>query len=439
MAHIDLRGGRSLSSSLTVPLLAACCLLASACEDADADDEDGTSSDTGGTGTTTGTSTATTTGTDTGTSATTGELPPLYIVATAVSTPEASNTYVKVLDSLAPGPLDLTGAREFAGWSDLKVSGDKVFVSSGEEPLVMRFSVDEAGVLVEEGRLSFMNYSDDASMYLQAFVDPSTAFLVIDSGLVRWDPSALAITGTVTYPILEPREGIPPKTALDRGIAVRDGHVFHPINWTDTANFAMTAESQIVVVDVATNTVVSILDAPCPNLDFASSDAAGNLYFSNWVYSPGATLAQGDAPACAVRILAGSLTLDPTWTLQFSSVTGGHEAAAMSVIDGTSALVSVFHEEHEPFDPAVDDVRAWVFGNNWRFAVLPLAGGPAVDLTGIDWHAGGYYSARTFDDLYILVPGEDYTSTTAYRIGPDGVAHPSLDMDGWSTRLYQLR
>jgi len=430
-------GGRAKVRRLGIVMVLSVGVVA--CEDPGADDEDGTSEDAGATWTGVTTTQGTTTATGETSDPTTGALPPQFIVSTTVSSPEGASTYVKVLDSLAPGHLDLSTAREFPGWSDLKVNAGKVFVSSGEEPLVTRFSVDDAGALIEEGRLSFMNYSESATMFLQAFVDANTAFLATDAGLIRWDPTALTISGTIDYPLLEPREGIEPGSALDRGIAVRDGFVFHPISWIDTYNFVMAPTSQIVVVDVATNAVVSVLDVPCPNIDFASKDAAGNLYFSNWVYSPGATLIHGDAAACAVRILAGSLTLDPTWTLEFRTVTGGHEAAAMTIIDDTHALVSVFHEERAPFDPAVDDFYTWILGANWRFAILPLAGGPARDLVGIEWNAGGYNTARTFEDLYILVPGEDYASTAAYRLGADGVAHPSIDMDGWSNRLVQLR
>jgi hypothetical protein len=68
-----------------------------------------------------------------------GELP-RYVIATAVSTDESSTTYVKTVPRLDGKKLSLADAREFGGWSDMKVLGRWVFVSGGEESTVQRSS-----------------------------------------------------------------------------------------------------------------------------------------------------------------------------------------------------------------------------------------------------------------------------------------------------------
>jgi hypothetical protein len=183
-----------------------------------------------------------------------------------------------------------------------------------------------------------------------------------------------------------------------------------------------------------------VLSSPCPNLDGATIDQAGDIYFSNWIYSPGSTLTGKGGKACVTRIAAGSEAIDPGFSLKLGELTGGHEAAALRMVGPGRGLVSVFHEGNQPFDPAKDDVSTWLFGNNWKFWTVDLAARSAQEVTGVGWHAGGYYSERIDGRTYLLVPGDQYASTNIYELGADGQARPIItDAPGWSTRLYKLR
>ena len=124
-------------------------------------------------------------------------------------------------------------------------------------------------------------------MYLHVFIAPDKAYFLADSGdYVVWNPTTMEIRGTVTMPRLAPREGIDAAPSLDRGMIVRGDRLYHTVAWTDYKNYKMVSGSAIFVVDVKTDTFVEMLEAPCPDLNVATADAAGNLYFSNWVYSP---------------------------------------------------------------------------------------------------------------------------------------------------------
>ena len=58
-------------------------------------------------------------------------------------------------------------------------------------------------------------------------------------------------------------------------------------------------------------------------------DDAGDLYFSNWVFSVAATILEDDAPAnCAVGIKAGEQTIDESFTRDLSTLTEGRPVAA---------------------------------------------------------------------------------------------------------------
>lgn len=367
-------------------------------------------------------------------------LRPWYAMATAVSDDDGSSTYVQLFQDLPDGELDLSTAREFPGWSDLRVSGGKLFVSSGEGPTVWRFSVGADGQLAEDGSLGFDHYANYAHMYQQAFVNAEKAYLVGDAGeYVVWNPTTLEIVGTIPLPELPSRASIVAAPAYDRGMVVRDGLLFHAISFTDYANFAMAPSSAIVVVDIATDRVLTTLDAPCPDLNVGALDAAGHIYFSNWVYSPGATLANAGAPACVVKIPNGEATIDADWTLRFRDVTSGHEGAALSVLGDGRAVFSVFMEDNAPFDPEQDDVSAWVFGANWKSYELDLTTRDgARELTGLPWHGGGYYTARLGETDYLLLPGEGYQRTDVYELSPGGGATLSFGTQGWSTRLFEI-
>lgn len=81
-------------------------------------------------------------------------------------------------------------------------------------------------------------------------------------------------------------------------------------NGWGTATCSRLAFAAACELDIRTDSVVSQFEAPCPYLEPGTLDEAGNLYFSNWVYSPAATWINAQAKACAVRRPAGSDTLD---------------------------------------------------------------------------------------------------------------------------------
>lgn len=366
--------------------------------------------------------------------------PSVYVIATAVSSADTSITYVKTLPSLQPQPLSLEGAREFNGFSDIRVIGGKVFVSVGDSPVVTRFAVNAQGVLEEDGRISFLNHGGSGAFYMQQIISPTKAYLWTESEYVVWNPSTLEITGTIPLPITEKRQNIDPFWAYDRGAVVRGSRFFHTVSWLDYKTFQMLDQSEIAIIDTDNDKLVKVLRSECPNLDGATIDDAGNILFSNWIYSPGSTLTGKGKKACVTRIAAGSEEIDAGFSLQLADLTGGHEAAALRSLGGHRALVSVFHEKNQPFDPAKDDVSAWIFGNNWKFWTVDLAARTAQEIAGIGFHSGGYYSERIDGRTYLLVPGDGYATTNIYELVADGQAQTIIaNAPGWSTRLYKVR
>jgi hypothetical protein len=363
-----------------------------------------------------------------------------YVLASGVSTDEGSTTYVTLLDSLdaQEGEVDFSKAREFAGWCDMRVIGDAVYVSRDEDPVVERFSVED-GALVADGTIGFDQYSTTAQFYSQIVVSPTKSYLFTESKThVVWNPTTMEITGTFTLPDQELREGIAPSVGYDRAAIVRGNRVFAAVNWTDYENFILTPTSRIMVIDTDTDQVLNTFEVPCPNLDGVTSDEAGNLYFSNWVYSPGGTLVNQGAKACAVKIPAGQEQIDPAWTLTFADITGGHEGAALRYMGDGKALISVFYEDKKPYDPNVDEIFNWVFSDSWKFWMLDLETRTATPVETLGWHAGGYYESLIDNEMFLLVPGAGYATTDIYLLKGDASNEHRLKLRGWSTRLFPL-
>lgn len=366
----------------------------------------------------------------------------LFAIATGVSAGDSTTTYVKTLPALdVDQKIDLARSLEAPGFGDAASIGGKLYVSSPETPVVRRFVVDEQGGFKADGEVNFGAYSMSANIYEQGFVSPTQAYLSADKKWVRWNPSTLTIEKTIDFPakILEKREGLDAHISYDRGFVVRGNRIYSVVSWSDVTNHKMAATSAIVVLDATTDAVLDVVDAPCPFLDVGTKDDAGNIYFSGWVYSPGATLVNGGAKSCAVKVPVGSDTIDPAWTLQMASITGGHEASALTYIGSDTFLLATFHEEKSPFNPATMKIDEWIFAASWRYGTYNQKTKEYKELPDLGWHSGGYYSARLDGQFYLLTPGANYDSTTYFQLNADGSSKKGISMDGWSTRAFKLR
>ncbi len=360
---------------------------------------------------------------------------PLYATATSISTDSGSTTYVRVFSEFED-ELDLKTAREFPGWADLGTSGKYLFVSSGEGPTVERFTIGSAGGLEAAGKIDFGNHVQDASFYNQTIVSETKAYLVGDGEYIVWNPTSLEIVGTIPFPddIVE-REGIPGYVGMDRAAVLRDGLLYHTASWSDTESLKFLPDSRIIVLDTEKDEIVSVLTANCPDLAIADRDEVGNLYFSNWVWAPGALLTKGPS-TCAVRIPAGQDELDD-WSLKYAEASG-YEGATLGYLGNGSWIFSSFKNELASYAEG-DDPFDWLFGNFWELSTIDPETLETAPVSGLPQNGGGYYMSR-FDDLsHLLIPGDGYTTTTISSVDDSGVATKLMHTEGWATRLFRVR
>jgi len=360
-----------------------------------------------------------------------------YIVGSLVFGPEGTTSYVSVIDSLGAQTVDLTDAHEFAGNADVWVHGGSVFVADAETLTITKYSVNGHALEAHEA-IGFAGYGvTDFGFWRNVFVADDKAYFSNGTAeMIVWNPTTMAITGSIALPALAARDGLTPFAGYsDRSAVVRGGRLYQPVYWTDETFFSYTPDSQIIVIDIATDAVVEQIEAPCPGLDYASSDAAGNLYFSSWVFAAGAAAVLDQPATCVVKLPGdgGAPTATP-----FVDFAGGREGAAFRILSDGTAVFSVLHDERVSIGPTTPpgDVT---FGANWRFWSYGADPAAAAPITAIDWSAGAQYTFDIDDRSYMLVANGEYSATTVYEIGDGAAPVAVIDGTGWSTRLFKLR
>lgn len=366
-----------------------------------------------------------------------------YVVGSTLNSPDGWNAYVAVLSELEPQEIDYGRALEVPGRADVWVRDEKVFIAEAQSPVVSRYVVtDDLQLVEEEGkRVSFAERGVTSAQFWNAiWLSPEKAYMnnAAAREYVIWNPSSMEIVGSTAHPAIEERPGfLVRNSSTNRGSVVRDGKLYHTYYWTDENYERYEPDSRIAVYDVATDELLDVIDAPCPGLDVATRDTAGNLYFSSWTGLPGLSLVTSAPTSCAVKIPAGSEQIDPTWTVAWPEVTDGRHGAALRYQGDGHGLVSIFHDERVEYD-STSDAFELIGAENWQTWRFDLSSRSAVPLAGIAANSGAIYVEPIGDVVYALVPTEEYQSSQIYRVDGD-TAQPFFSTRGWATRLFQLR
>jgi len=307
----------------------------------------------------------------------------------------SSASYVPLVPSLDVPRIELGNAREVTGRASVAAIGPWLFVASSTRPIVERFEVQADGSLREAGRLGFMNYGVPDFFAIDAwgavFINANKAYIFngSDGSHVVWNPSTLEITGEIAAPPGVSRRGY----NFESVAAVRGNRmyrIFTLLNY-DTWEF-LAAPQYLAVYDLESDTLLgTVEESRCPQLySRPFLDERGDIYFSGWVWTPGLTLTSNYPASCALRILAGQDSFDPSWQLDFAAdVTGGREAGILRYLGGGRALLDVFHAERTSIDAATDP-EDLVNTPNWRLWSIDLATKTGAPLEGLDFKAGGY-------------------------------------------------
>lgn len=352
----------------------------------------------------------------------------IYAMMTQVYSVDDRTVYLILTNGLDFANLSVDNGREFPGVANMAAINDKLLVSSGQEPSITEFDISDDLQWTEERTLSFANYplDDNANFYYQFLVDSDTIYLPFDkTSRIIWNPADFTITGTAedTNLVLE-KDGLMLDPSGNRNAVRFDGHVFQAFFYHDTDWFLHGTDSAIAVYDPETNAEIQVIDAECPGLSIATQDEDGNVYFSAWSYS-GLLALYGDAAApCAVRVRP-DLTIDDSFTTDFTDWTDGRYVANFRYIGGGKAIGNVLmHEELEAigadfagdYQPDIGDVL-WTSGPHWKLWVFDVEAKTAQPLANVGVEVASIAQFSTFDDrTFVFLPYDDAASSKIYEV-----------------------
>jgi hypothetical protein len=353
-----------------------------------------------------------------------------------------STSYVPVVPSLDVPSISIQNAREVDGRASVARVGKYVFVASANAAVANRFVVDAEGALQPDGNINFSTqglppyFSIDSWGAL--FVSETKAYIFngTDGSMIVWNPTTLTITGKIPGPGIV-RQGY----EIQSGSVVRGNklyRIFSLVNY-DAWDFLTTGQV-LVVYDLDTDQQLSMVEENrCPQLygkPFVTE--AGDIYFSGWVWPATLPLVRDFPKSCALRVLAGQDTFDPSYKLDFAANFEGHEGAMMSYLGNGQALLDVFHQERATYT-ASSDPQMLANTKNWRVWKVDLATGKGAPLEGLDFTGAGYSLAQVDSRSFLLTPDDEtYSATTAWEV-LNGALKQSFKIQGSLYHIVRVR
>ncbi|AKF09762.1 hypothetical protein [Sandaracinus amylolyticus] len=372
-----------------------------------------------------------------------GGAAPAYAVTTTVFDETTAATYVTVLGSLDAQQVDLSTAREFAGWSSVAAHDAVLFVGHGERPEVERYALGADGTLGDaEQTVSFAAHGlSSASLSFNTIVDATMAHMALEqTSRVLWDPTAMEIVGSVDTPEVAPeRDGMAVTAANFQGRVVREDGVFQPYFWHDADWYAFHQQSQIAIY-ARDGSLDALLDVPCPALQIATEDEQGNLYFSGMVDTIAYDLVEeaSTLERCVARIDAGEHAIAEGWPRRFEELTEGRPAGVFHYLADGIGILTVYHVENaDPSSPTfLDD---W-YAANWGLWLVDLEAWSAEPIEAWPLGSSNIFFSRLEGRLFVHSVEADFSSTTIREISVDGTLTERLTVPGYAAYpLLRLR
>lgn len=369
---------------------------------------------------------------------------PSYAIMYEVYDDAGSTSYLSLLDTLDIEAVDTSKAREYgAGRAFIQAYGGWLFVGDSQTPMVTRYSLSDAGELVEEGVISFVGEGLRTSQFDSwnaTFISPEKAYLqdFEEGRTIIWNPTTMQIIGAIEAPAELLRPGLSLEGSPG---AVRDGLLYRTFNWVNYVDATYSTDFLLAIYDVATDQLLELIpETRCPTPgNLVHADEAGNIYFSNWIWPVAGTIMRSAPESCVLRINAGENRFDPSWTLRYPEVAEQRRGAMFSYLGGDKALFAAFYEERTSFDQTTDP-WSYVGSNNWRIWNLDLGTRASAPLDGLDFNGGAFTPVQFDERLFLMVPGgeEQNYATQLYEV-VDGSARPYVRLPGWSYQFVKLR
>jgi hypothetical protein len=371
-----------------------------------------------------------------------------YLLSSVVIDTDGNRTtYVQAIGELT-GPFDNTKAVEMPGNGVVMAHGKSIYVGQAEEPVWVRYTANDKGVLAESGRLSFQNLGVSRIDYGNTIVDAEIAVSVLSSPplAVVWNPSTMQIRGEIALPHLT-RDGYEVEVWTT---VAHDGKVYIPGRWADWTGGRIFPGVSTTIIDPKTLQIVAVAeDDRCASGGRVVFDEAGygyvmgdgRNYSAQMFVNAGGT---GAAPEnCILRIPPGGTDYEADYYYTVKSLTGGIPSITEfeTATDGEGiAFAKMVYLDRLAGGPAPADFDYWEEQAHklWR---IKLARPPvAEEVDGIPFSAIGFTGSAFGGKLYSGESLDAGATSDVYETDPaSNKAVLRFKMDGYFNGLHELK
>lgn len=379
----------------------------------------------------------------------TGE-PPLYFFSTMVFTGANFFTYVSLADRFDSSLSSFDGTKdglELPSYPNFALEFGAAFAAHPSRPEITRLDVGLDRKLFKGKTITFAGASA-SGIEAVLFVNPEKAYFfdVATAKAIVWNPTTMELTGKTI--------DISAFLKLDIGrAAVPNGKSLNvrksgaewtlPVYYVDTTTFKLVRAAGVAILNVETDTVVSVVhDDRCYDGVTAVASASGDYYYFPGWGSANDFYMKATAPkphTCALRLPAGQNTFDATSVLDLTTLAGGDDTGngggQGAVSDGANGF----------YFTVADDTRYAAnsgFPNKlWHYDFTTQT---AKVVAGAAWWGQSTMDRRAYIDgvMYAATAGFSDADpggfrTEIFRFSPDGVS--SFQMKGWVDGFGRIR
>jgi hypothetical protein len=364
---------------------------------------------------------------------------PLFALMTQVYSADDRTVYIALTESLDLGDDVLDQSHEFGGVANFAPIGGRILVSDGQEPTITEYAISDDLEWQAGDAVSFLDYplEDNANWYYQFVVDQNTVYLPLRiNQRIVWDPAAMVITGVMKESAVPlEQDGLTVYSSGNRNAVRYDGPSLQSFFAVSKDWETYGQASWIAAYDPVTSEETTVIDAPCTAMAIGTQAEDGSTYFGTWDYlGIDALYGRGPAP-CMVRVLP-DLTIDDTFTTDFTSWTDGRYVNNFRYVGNGKAIGNVLHHENlgydfsAPYDSTIWDV-VWTSGPHWKFWIFDLDAEAAHPVEGIDVDiSSGAQFAVLEGRTFVFLPYDDWGRTKIYELDDAGVATEHADVLG---------
>jgi hypothetical protein len=315
------------------------------------------------------------------------------------------------------------------------VHGNMVFMTDAVSPVVRRYDLDVRGRLVPGPSIDFASVGAPFVVGWQlSILSETKAYLFNEETerVVVWNPQMMELTGASLDFSGAAREG------YNLGLAPRDARLrgnllFVPAYWYEENEFFSMRTTAALVIDTTRDRIVQVAeDERCAAFSLVAHPS-GDLYaFPDGFFAQEFYL---DRPAprrplCALRIRAGQVGFDPSYSLDLGALVGGNEVSGGAVQGGfADGLGGIYL--------SVADEQRYLAGEEhifrlWRWDV---ATGVAEALPDTPYWTSYMSSYTNAGEVFAQLPGVEKTTVLPLSHSP----LVPFELTGWIEPFARLR